>query len=137
MPPKDDVNVIDGTLYFEDENGELKPICMASEISEVEITEDMDAEVLGDGWFQFANNVLNVLHIDRNCKDLVPGLFSMQPEYHFGFDLDKWDYKMLVRMHQNNYRRLHGLRPVRHKVWRHNPFAAKRMGKLFRRGGFK
>lgn len=135
MPPKDDVNVIDGTLYFEDESGELKPIYVASELSEVEITEDMDAEVLGNSWFQFVNNVL---YTDHNCEDLVPGLFSMQPEYHvIGFDLDKLAYKMLVRIHQNNYRRLHGLRPVRHKVWRHNPFAAKRMGKLFRRGGFK
>lgn len=131
MPPKEDTNVIDGTLYFVDESGESKQLC---KVSEVEITEDMDAEVLGDGRFQFANNVL---HTDCNCEDLVPGLFSMQPEYHLGFDLDNWAYKMLVRMHQNNYRRLHGLRPVRHKVWRHNPFAAKRMGKLFRRGGFE
>lgn len=111
MPPKEDTNVIDGrTLYFEDENGELKPIAV---IRDVELTTDTDFE------------------------NLVPGLFSMQPEYHFGFDLDKFAYKMLVRMHQNNYRRLHGLRPVRHKVWRHNPFAAKRMRKLFGRGGFK
>lgn len=113
MPPKDDVNVIDGTLYFEDKNGELRP-CISSEINVTDITSNTD------------------------CEDLVPGLFSMQPEYHIiGFDLDKLAYKMLVRIHQNNYRRLHGLRPVRHKVWRHNPFAAKRMGKLFRRGGFK
>lgn len=133
MPPKEDANVMDGTLYFVDESGESKQLCKISEVSEVEITEDMDAEALGDGWFQFANNVL---HTDHNCEDLVPGLFSMQPVYHFGFDLDNWAYKMLVRMHQNNYRRLHGLRPIRHKVQRHKPkislFAVKRM-----RGGFK
>lgn len=110
MPPKDDVNVIDGTLYFEDENGELRPITV---IRDVELTTDTDFE------------------------DLVPGLFSMQSEYHFDFDLDTSAYKMLVRIHKNNYRRLHGLRPVRHKVWRHNPSAAKHMRKLFRRGGFK
>lgn len=134
MPPKDDVNAIDGMLYFMDSKaGEYKPLCKISEVSEVEITRDMDAEVLSDGWFQFANNVLST---DHNCEDLVPGLFSMQPEYHFGFDLDKFAYKMLVRLHQNNYRRLHGLRPVRHKVQRHKPkislFAVKRM-----RGGFE
>lgn len=111
MPPKEDTNVIDGrTLYLEYENGELMPITV---IRDDELTTDTDFE------------------------NLVPGLFSMQPEYHFGFDLDKWAYKMLVRSHPNNYRRLHGLRPVRHKVWRHNPFAAKRMRKLFRRGEFK
>ena len=117
MPPKEVTNIINGTLYFEDENGELKPICMASELSEVEITEDMDAEVLSDSRFRFTNNVLST-------------------EYHFGFDLDKFAYKMLVKMHQNNYRRLHGLRPVRHKVQRHKPenslFTVKRI-----RGGFK
>ena len=111
MPPKDDVNVIDGTLYFEDENGELRP-CISSEINVTDITSNID------------------------CEDLVPGLFSMQPEYHFGFDLDKFAYKMLVRIHQNNYRRLHGLRPVRHRIQRHKPeislFSVKRM-----RGGFK
>lgn len=43
MPPKDDVNVIDGTLYFMDsKTGEYKPLCKTSELSEVEITEDMD-----------------------------------------------------------------------------------------------
>lgn len=55
----------------------------------------------------------------------------MQTKYIFGFDLDKFAYKMLVRKHQNNHRRLHGLRPVRHKVQRHKPeislFAVKRM----------
>ncbi len=120
MPPKEVTNIINGTLYFEDENGELKPICMAS-------------EVLGDDLFQFANNVLST---DQNCEDLVSGLFRMLPEYHFSFDLDRFTYKMLVRSHSNNYRRLHGLRPVRYKVQRHKPenslFAVKRM-----RGGFK
>lgn len=109
MPPKEVTNIINGTLYFEDENSELKPIIA---IRDVELTTDTDPE------------------------DAVPRLLSMQSEYHFGFDLDRFTYNMLIRSHTNNYRRLHGLRPVRHKVWRHKPeislFAVKRM-----RGGFK
>lgn len=132
MPPKDGLDLLDGTLYFADENGEFKPLCKIYEVSEVEITEGMDAEALGDGWFQFAN----APYTDHNCEDLVPGLFSMQPEYHFGFDLDNSFYKMLIRINKNNYRRLHGLRPIRRKVQRHKPkinaFTLKRI-----RGGFK
>lgn len=46
MPPKEDTNVTDVTLYYEDENGELRPIWMFSKLSEVEITEVMDEEDL-------------------------------------------------------------------------------------------
>lgn len=41
MPTKEDTNVTDVTLYFEDENGERRPIWMFSKLSEVEITEVM------------------------------------------------------------------------------------------------
>ncbi len=110
MPPKEVTNIINGTLYFEDENGELRPII---DIRDVELTTDTDPE------------------------DAVPRLLSMQSEYHFGFDLDRFTYNMLVRSHQNNYRRLHGLRPVRHKVQRHKPenslFAVKCMMEKYKR----
>ena len=109
MPPKEDTNVMDGTLYFTDENGELRPITV---IRDVELTTDTDLE------------------------DIIPEEYRLPTAYSFGFSLDKLAYKMLVRTHQNNYRRLHGFRPVRHKVQRHKPkrslFAMKRM-----RGGFK
>ncbi len=110
MPPKEGTNLMDGTLYFTDENDELRPITVIHD--DVELTTDTDLE------------------------DIIPEEYRLSDAYNFSFSLDKLAYKMLVKMHQNNYRRLHGLRPVRHKVRRHKPkislFAVKRM-----RGGFK
>lgn len=104
MPPRDK-NVIDGTLYFEDENGELKPICIASEINVTDITSDTD------------------------CKDLVPGLFHNVPYGHLGFTFAGYSKERLSIASRdilglpvpNNYRRLHWVRAKRHAIHKHKP----------------
>ena len=118
MPPKEDTNTMDGrTLYFKTENGELRPI---GKVSEIEVTE---------------------LAPDTDLEDIIPEEYRLPTTQEFSFSIENVRYELYTQLHKltfvNNYRRLHGLRPVRHKVWRHNPYAAKRMGKLFRRGGFK
>ena len=112
MPPKEDTNVMDGTLYFADENGELKPITV---IRDVELTTDIDLE------------------------DIIPEEYRLPTAYNLSFSLGnapQFDLKLCKLIRVNNYRRLHGLRPVRHKVQRHKPeiniFRLKRI-----RGGFK
>lgn len=111
MPPKDDANVIDGTLYFEDENGKLKPISVTCN---AELTTDADLE------------------------DIIPEEYRLSTAHEFSFSLEnapQFSIKLFKLMYVNNYRRFHSLRPVRHKIRRHNPIAAKRIEKLFKRGG--
>lgn len=102
MPPKEDMNVMDGTLYFEDENGELKPITV---IRNIELTTDIDLE------------------------DIIPEEYRLPTECNFNCSLGyiSRDAIKCYLMPVNNYRRLHGLRPIRNKVQRHKP----------ERGGFK
>lgn len=103
MPPKEDTNVIDGALYFEDENGELKPIVV---IRDVELTTDTDLE------------------------DIIPEEYRLPTSHEFSFSLEnapRRDIKLCKLIVDNNYRRLHGLRPVRYKVQRHKPVAEKRI----------
>ena len=112
MPTKEDANVIDVTLYHEDENGEFRPITV---IRDVELTTDTDLE------------------------DIIPEEYRLSTAHEFSFSLEnipRYDIKLCKLIFDNNYRRLHGLRPIRHKVQRHKPeismFAVKRM-----RGGFE
>mgnify|MGYP003310770680 CR=1 FL=1 len=112
MPPKDDANVIDGTLYFEDENGELRPIT---------VTRDVELTTYAD------------------LEDIIPEEYRLPTAHEFSFSLEnapQRSIKLCKLICVNNYRRLHGLRPVRHKVQRHKPeislFTVKRII-----GGFK
>ena len=105
----------DGVLYFE-KDGEYKPL---GKVSEIEVTE---------------------LAPDTDLEDIIPEEYRLPTVHEFSFSLGnapQFSIKIFKLMYVNNYRRLHGLRPVRHKVRRHTPVAAKRMEKLFRRGGFK
>lgn len=106
----------DGVLYFE-KDGEYKPL---GKVSEVEVTE---------------------LAPDTDLEDIIPEEYRLPTAQEFSFSIENVRHELYIQLYNlnfvNNYRRLHGLRPVRHKVWRHNPFAAKRMVKSFKRGRFK
>lgn len=105
----------DGVLYFE-KDGEYKPL---GKVSEVEVTE---------------------LAPDTDLEDIIPEEYRLPTAQEFSFSIENVRHELCMQLYNlnfvNNYRRLHGLRPVRHKVWRHKPeislFAVKRM-----RGGFK
>lgn len=97
MPPKDDMNVMDGTLYFEDESGELRPITV---IRDVELTTDTDLE------------------------DIIPEEYRLPTAHEFNFSLENTSWfgiNLFKLRHVNNYRRLHGFRPIRRRVRRHKP----------------
>lgn len=98
----------DGVLYFE-KDGEYKPL---GKVSEVEVTE---------------------LAPDTELEDIIPEEYRLSTAQEFSFSIENVGHELYKLNFVNNYRRLHGLRPVRHKVWRHNPLAAKRIEKLFRR----
>lgn len=109
MPTKEGTNVTDVTLYFEDENGELKPITV---IRDVELTTDTD------------------------CEDIIPEECRLPAAHEFSFSLENAPQhyvKLCKLILDNNYRRLHGFRAIRRKFWRHKPVAEKRMGRWFRR----
>lgn len=95
MNPKEDTNVMDGTLYFVDESGEFKPITV---IRNAELSTDTDLE------------------------DIVPEEYRLPTVYNLSFSLGNVPQhclKLWKLIKVNNYRRLHGLKPIRCKAWRH------------------
>ena len=97
MPPKDDANIMNGTLYFVDESSELKPITV---IRDGEVVPDTDLE------------------------DIIPEEYRLPTAHEFSFSLGnapQHSIKLFKLIYVNNYRRLHGLRPIRHRVQRHKP----------------
>lgn len=113
MPPKEDTNVMDGTLYFADENGEFKPITV---IRDVELTTDTDLE------------------------DIIPEEYRLPTAHEFSFSLEnapQRSIKLFKLIKVNNYRRLHGLKPIRCKAWRHKPELSMFALNRTRRGCYK